>query len=244
MSLFNKLKNKPAVTTNHVGAKAYENSAEYRLVSMLMTSFVQNSYYRTANEGTSEMLELVKDVEPRFAAKAAVYARNEFGMRSSSHLLAAALAERASGTDWGRKFYNRIVRRPDDMLEITSAYRQLAGKRTNLTNAMKKGFAAAFDRFDGYQLAKYRAANKEVKLIDLVNLVRPVPTQRNATALQQLVDGTLRNTDTWEAKLSRAGAQVQGEDKETVKTAAWSELIQSGKLGYMALLRNLRNSKP
>lgn len=241
MSLFNKLKNKRNTTTNHVGAKAYDHSAEYRLVSMLLTSFVQNSYYRSANEGANEMLELVKEVDPRFAAKAAIYARNEFGMRSSSHLLAAALSARASGTDWGRNFYDRIVRRPDDMLEITSAFRLVSDKNKNLTNAMKKGFAAAFDRFDGYQLAKYRAANKGVKLVDLVNLVRPVPTQRNAKALQQLVEGTLRNTDTWEAKLSQAGTQVQGEDKEQEKTAAWSELIREGKLGYMALLRNLRN---
>jgi len=121
MSLFNKLKNKRNTTTNHVGAKAYDHSAEYRLVSMLLTSFVQNSYYRSANEGANEMLELVKEVDPRFAAKAAIYARNEFGMRSSSHLLAAALSARASGTDWGRNFYDRIVRRPDDMLEILTA---------------------------------------------------------------------------------------------------------------------------
>lgn len=240
MSLFNKNTKAKTVTTNHVGAKAYAHTAEYRLVSMLLTSFVQESYYRAANDGAKEMIALLGEVDPYFAAQAAVYARREFGMRSVTHLLAAALAEKASGTDWGRRFFDRIVRRPDDMLEITAAYRAL-NKGSNLTNAMKKGFAAAFDRFDGYQLAKYRAGTKAIKLIDMVNLVRPVPTQRNATALQQLVEGTLRNVDTWEAKLSQAGTQVQGEDKEQAKTEAWAEMIREGKLGYMALLRNLRN---
>ncbi|MEM9929905.1 MAG: TROVE domain-containing protein, partial [Bacteroidota bacterium] len=80
---------------------------------------------------------------------------------------------------------------------------------------------------------------KDVKLIDLVNLVRPVPTQRNATALQQLVAGTLRNTATWEAKLSQAGEDET--DKAAAKATAWTELLRTGKLGYMALLRNLRN---
>jgi hypothetical protein len=69
-----------------------------------------------------------------------------------------------------------------------------------------------------------------------------VPTQRNAEALQMLVDGTLKNTQTWEAKLSAAGTEATSmEDKADRKTAAWTELVKEGKLGYFALLRNLRN---
>lgn len=239
MPLFNKSKRASRETTNYMGAKAYETAPEYQLVSLLLTSFVQDSYYRSAGKTTLELGNLLETVDPRFAAQAALYARNEIGMRSVSHLLAAALAPKASGTDWGRRFYDRIVRRPDDMLEIAAAYRHLTDGPANLTNAMKKGFAASFDRFDGYQLAKYRGQGKEIKLIDVVNLVRPVPTQRNAKALQQLVAGTLRNTDTWEAKLSEAGSAT--ENKQEAKSAAWAELLRGGKLGYMALLRNLRN---
>ena len=36
-------------------------------------------------------------------------------------------------------------------------------------NALKKGFASAFNKFDSYQIAKYKNSNKEVKLVDIIN---------------------------------------------------------------------------
>jgi len=107
---------------------------------------------------------------------------------------------------------------------------------------LKKGFAKAFDKFDGYNLSKYKGENKEVKLVDIVNLVHPVPTSRNKEALESLIRGELKNTQTWEAKLSEAGQKADSkEDLEKLKSDAWGELISTGKIGYFALLRNLRN---
>jgi hypothetical protein len=48
---------------------------------------------------------------------------------------------------------------------------------------------------------------------------------------KQLLDGTLPTPLTWESELS-----ANGNNKET-----WEKLIDSGKVGYMAMLRNLRN---
>ncbi len=241
MSRFNKKRAGETTVVNRQGGVAYQRSAEYRLVTLLLTNFITDQFYRSGNQSLAELTELLQEVDPLFAAKAAIYARNEFGMRSISHALAAGLASRASGTDWGKRFYDKIVRRPDDMLEIAAAYLQADSTGSNLTNAIKKGFASAFDRFDGYQLAKYRNDGKEVSLVDVVNMVRPVPTRRNATALQQLVAGTLRNRNTWESKLSAAGTTNDGEDKKVAKAEAWSELLITNCLGYFALIRNLRN---
>jgi len=107
---------------------------------------------------------------------------------------------------------------------------------------MKKGFAEAFAKFDGYQLAKYRGEDKAVKLIDLVNLVHPVAVERNREAIGKLVAGKLRSEKTWESMLSEAGKN-SGSALRTVakKREVWKELIYSRKIGYFALLRNLRN---
>jgi hypothetical protein len=107
---------------------------------------------------------------------------------------------------------------------------------------LKKGFASAFNRFDSYQLAKYKSENKEVKLIDIVNLVHPVPTPSNKEALSKLVLGDLKSTDTWESKLSKAGQEASNEEElSQLKSDAWGELLTTKKIGYFALLRNLRN---
>lgn len=240
MSIFNKKRKQKAVTFNKAGGEAYALDARHALLTMLLTSFVQDQFYRKGEKTLEELATLVKEVDADFAAKAAIFARTEFGMRSITHTLAAHLAERASGQNWAKAFYDRVIFRLDDMLEIFAYYQSLGNEK--MPNAMKKGFAKAFDRFDGYQIAKYRAAHKTVKLVDMVNLVHPIPTQKNAKALQELVNDTLRSEQTWEAKLTRAGQQAENEqDKAEKKAEAWTSLIQERKLGYFALLRNLRN---
>lgn len=240
MALFNKTIPRKQKTINRAGGQAYVQNPKMQLASLLLTSFAQDQYYRSAKDTFKDLSKNLSKVDPLFAAKAGVYARNEFGMRSITHVLAGELAAYVSGQVWAKDFYNKIVYRPDDMLEIAAYYKGKGGK--TLPNAMKKGFAKAFDRFDGYQLAKYRGEGKAVKLIDMVNLVHPIPTQRNAKALQALVDGTLRNTATWEAKLTKAGQEATtNKEKAALKQAAWSELMKNNKLGYFALVRNLRN---
>ncbi len=225
---------------NYAGGEAYLASDHYRLVSLALTSFVTDQYYRGANEQLEELMVLVDRLDPSFVAKTAIYARREFGMRTVTHAIAAMLSLRASGQSWAKRFYDQIVVRPDDMSEIFAAYQAIGGDK--MTNAMKKGFSAAFDRFDAYQIAKYRGEKKVIKLVDIVNLIHPIPTADNASALEGLVNGTLKNTETWEAQLSAAG-QLKGDIVATARMRRniWSNLLKENKLGYFALIRNLRN---
>lgn len=242
MSKFNATKQtKPTKTVNLAGGEAYAQTAELELVSILLTSFVQDQFYKSAGDTMKRLSELLTKVDPKFAAKAAIYARNEFGMRSITHVLAVEVAKHISGKEWGKKFFTEVIRRPDDMTEIVAFY---FGKNKGkaLPNSLKKGFAKAFDKFDGYQLAKYRGEGKDVSLVDVVNLVHPKANEKNKKALDELVNGTLKSTDTWEAKLTSAGQKAEDEeDKMNLKADAWKELIESRKLPYFALLRNLRN---
>ncbi len=241
MSLFNKsLKKKTVKTINRAGGQAFVQNAKMRLVSILLTSFAKDQFYRTADQTFEEVIKLLPQVDPKFAAKAGIYARTVYGMRSISHVLAAELSAHVSGQPWAKSFYHQIVSRPDDMQEIAAYYYHHGGK--TLPNAMKKGFATAFGKFDGYQLAKYRGERKMVKLIDLANLVHPIPTPGNARALEALVNGSLKSVDTWEAKLTKAGqVAVNDKEKKVLKAKAWKEMVKEKKIGYFALLRNLRN---
>lgn len=240
MAKFNTATLNKTKTTNLAGGEAYKQSAELELASILLTSFVEDQYYRGTSSTVERIRELLKEVDPIFAAKAAIYARDQFGMRSISHVLAGELAVYASGLPWSKDFYNSVVVRPDDMTEIMAYFKSISGK--NLTKAMQKGFSGAFGKFDMYQLAKYQGKNKEFSLIDVANLVHPVPTEKNAEALKALVADELKSFDTWESKLTQAGQKADtDEEKAELKNQAWTELIRTKKIGYFALLRNLRN---
>ena len=244
MSKFNQTVVKPKTkTTNHAGGQAYKESNELALVSLLLTSFVNDQFYRSSNQSLDDLKNHIKSIPNKeFIAKSAIFARDEFGMRSITHALAGELASELSGKEWAKNFYDKVVSRVDDMSEILSYYlaNKTDKKNPKFPNAMKKGFAKAFDKFDEYQLAKYKGENKEVKLVDIVNLVHPIPTTRNKTALNALVNDSLKNTKTWEAMLSQAGQQASNEEElGQLKADAWIELVSTRKIGYFALLRNL-----
>ena len=224
-------------THNLAGGQAFELSKRAELVTILLTSFLDNKYYRTGNETAKRIRALVNEIpDKEFVAKAALYARNEAGMRSVSHLVAGELAHSVKGKEWTKQFLDRVVYRVDDVLEILSYTMAVHGKP--IPNAMKKGLGKALTRFDEYQLAKYRKESAELKLVDAVNLVHPAHTD----AIRKLVNGELAPANTWETNLTRAGQEASTEkEKAERKAQAWSELIGQRKIGYFALLRNLRN---
>lgn len=231
MSKFNKTSTGTR-TTNIAGGIAYKQNTKNELLSLLLTSFVNEQFYRSSDDTITRLKSLIAECDPKFVAKAAIYARTKFGMRSISHVVASEVSKRISGTEYAKSFFDKIVYRPDDMMEILSYH---IGGGNKVPNSMKKGFAAAFDKFDKYQLAKYRAEAKKMKLIDVVNMVHPVPTVKNKEALELLVKNELKSFDTWEVELSAAA----GDTEKSAKV--WERLISEKKIGYMALLKNLRN---
>ena len=243
MARFNeKVKTKPKTIINKAGGFAFKQSPELELVSLLLTSFVQDKFYESKNDQIERLRAIVKNSDLEFAAKAGLYARLTFGMRSITHVLAGEIAEASKSIQserkrkWLKHFFDKIIFRVDDMTEILSYFMGEYGKP--IPNSIKKGFGKAFARFNGYQLAKYKGEGKSLTLVDVVNLIHPKPVEGNRKALQDLMTGKLKNTETWESKLSEAG---KTDDVVEAKADAWDELISENKLPYFALLRNLRN---
>lgn len=232
MARFNKIA--PITKTkNLAGGKAYAQTSRQEFLSILFTSFLKDQFYRSADDTITRVKELISKEDKKFVAKAAIYARTKLGMRSISHLVASEIAKMVKGEQWSKSFFEKIIHRPDDMTEIAACYMNTYGKP--MPNSMKKGFAKALEGLDAYKLAKYRMEGKDVSMVDLVNLVHP----KNTEAIRKLVKGELKNTETWESKLSQAGQS--DEDADVAKADAWGTLLKEGKLGYMALLKNLRN---
>jgi hypothetical protein len=175
--------------TTHQGGTGYELKPELALLSLLAND-IKDTYYEKESEQEARLVDLINQVaakDPLLVAKMLVYTRSVTGQRSVTHRAAVALAPYVSGKPWATDFYSKrdrdanfggVVYRVDDMLEIASCYAALnPGKR--LPNAMTRGFKSALGASDAYELAKYKGEGKDLTLIDLVNLVKPVPTGRN-----------------------------------------------------------------
>ena len=254
MAKFNEKKMaKQPTERNFMGEMAFKMEDKEELISTVMTTFLQGEYYEKESTKIARIQELLKKVDPLFAAKLAIYARNEGNLRSVTHFVAAEIAKYVSGTDWGKRFYNRIVVRPDDMSEIVSAYAHINGMSqkdiSKIPNAMKGGFKTALERLDAYQIDKYKMQNREVSLIDLVRLFHPKGNQKNAEAFKRLVNGEsleeLYETKILEKEMTKAGQLTKGateDEKKEAKHEAISDVLGNVKgMPIMNLIRNLRN---
>lgn len=256
MAKFNEKKTvKQPESVNFMGEKAFLLKPKEEFVSSIMTTFLskEGSYYESSNEEVKRILSLLDKIDPLFACKAAIYVRENGNMRSISHLLGAALAIYISGQEYAKRFYNKLIVRPDDMSEIVSAYANLNGMGLNdlkrIPNSIKKGFKEALERLDAYQIDKYKMQNREVSLIDLVRLFHPKGNQKNAEAYKRLVNGEsladLYESKVLEKEMTKAGQTTKDatqEEKMEAKREAITAVLDNVKgMPVMNLLRNLRN---
>ncbi len=255
---------KVQTVTNHQGGEGYKYDAKSELVAILATGF-DNTYYEKLTDRETRFKNLIVELakkEPEFVAKALVYARTVMGQRSVTHFGAVALTPALSGRTVARRFFAKrdkkankggIVFRLDDILEIVACYQHFNPGKP-LPNSMKKGFKAALEAADAYELAKYQGKNRSVSLVDVVNLVHPTPSETMQETFKQLMSGNLKQFNTVEDKNTKAGQEVAAKVKagtitkaqaevelKEAKESNYAELIKTRKIGYLALLRNLRN---
>ena len=241
MARFNEVQ-KPEMIVNRAGGEAFEQSPELALVSILLTSFMKDQFYRSAQSSYEDLLEVLCRVDSLFAAKAAVFARNEFGMRTVSHIVAGEIGNSVKGEKWTKRFFEKVIRRPDDATEIL-AYIMIKYGRRPIPNSVKRGFIEALCKFDEYQIAKYQGKTKKLSLVDVVNLITGRRSDLiGSEAISKLTRGILKPAETWETKLTQAGQEAESvEDLQERKQEVWTNLIKKRKIGYFALLKNLRN---
>ncbi len=213
----------------------------------------EDTFYEAGTGVAARIKALVPKVPGQAVADLAIEAREVHNLRHVSLFLLRELARYPSQYSVS-SVLARVIKRADELAEFMAMYWKEG--RSPIAKQVKKGLAAAFRKFDAYQLAKYNRPDA-IKLRDVAFLVHPrsarmtegqldvksvPPIEREgykrgpvyrhkASTLGQLIEGTLPSPETWENRLS-AGAD---------KKATFEAMLREESLGYMALLRNLRN---
>ena len=209
--------------------------------------------------------------DPDWIVRFLTWLRAEANMRSASMVgaLHAAWAMVGAGLPGSRQVVAGALQRADEPGEALAYWMTTHGRA--VPKPVKRGIADAARRlYTEYALLKYDTGSKGFRFGDVVDLTHPTPTapwqgdlfawalarrhQRDQAIPESLAmvganarlraeaagdprtlldPGALKAAGmTWEDVLSLAGSTVD-------KSALWTALIPS--MGYMALLRNLRN---
>jgi hypothetical protein len=225
----------------HEGALAHPVNAEAALRrSVLSCLLFEKEFYEDGVEISDRIRTLAEAIKPETVAALAIEARTVTNLRHVPLLLLEVLSRTAKGRSdhLVASTIEKVISRADEMAEFLAIYTAGGDRRTakpghgrQFSAQVMRGLDSALRRFDAYQLAKYDRAGK-VKLRDVFRIVRPKPVDETQAALFKAAkDGTLAAPDTWEVALS------SGADKK----ATFERLLREDKLGYLALLRNLRN---
>lgn len=167
------------------------------------------------------------DVDIAKTLELAAELRNEGNIRVTPQVIMvrAAMHKASKGTNLIRVHAPEIMRRADEPATQLAYFLATYGDKTPIPNSLKKAWKTALESYNEYTLAKYRMEAREVKTVDVVNLVHP-----KSEAIHKLVRGQLKTTGTtWESIISEKGSTKE----------SWSEAIDV--MGHMALLRNIRN---
>lgn len=220
--------NRNEAKVSYEGGKVFEKDFVEDWFNCLCSCMVENRCYEPAEKQVIRYLGLTAKMAEKygyeFIAKAAVYVRNELGMRSISQLTAAWLNDKSF--DRKRQFYKNFCHRADDVAEIFAAVDALGQKRSH---ALVRGCGDYLSSLGVYSIDKYKLNGKAYNMFDCINICHAT-----SSAICAYKNGVLPKCETWEQRISASKSEEE-------KVYAWCELLVEEKLGYLALLRNVRN---
>jgi len=213
----------------HEGAVAQRVSAKLDLRRTVLTCLLwEDTFYEKGSDIAQRIAALAAESKSEVVAALAREAREKMQLRHAPLFLVRELARRKGAGPLVAETLEYVIQRADELGEFVALYWK--EKKQPLSAGVKRGLAQAFTKFDAYQLAKYDRESL-VKLRDVLFLCHAKPKDEAQAALwKNLVENTLESPDTWEVALSA------GKDKRE----NFERLLREGKLGGLAVLRNLR----
>lgn len=223
--------------------------------TVVSTLYGNDSYYESSNDKVKRMIAALNSVVTthglhgaRYAMNVARFAREEMFIRTMPIVMTVELSkilrDKNLQLNGFKDAVSYLIQRADELTDMYAYALTVFGSKSKIPLAIKKGVANAFNKFDAYQLGKYNRS-EGLKFRDLLRIVHPKPVDIiHAEIFNKIMSETLEAPYTWEVELSGNGQLPKEEQKS--KAQIWTELIErqgSGSLGYMALIRNLRNMK-
>lgn len=164
---------------------------ENRILSLITSIYLKEKNTYIDDLIKDELLKNLNNIDIIFLARLSIYIRFNYDLTSISFFIAIILAGKISGKKWAKDYYYSLIKIPDDMLQILSGIKE--NENYVFSNAMKKGFCLAINKFDNYQLLKCQNENKDVKLRDLFNLIHPKPNDLNRKSIELIMNQQFHN---------------------------------------------------
>ena len=245
-----------------VGGKLEKLEERLQLVKNKLAGFAScEELDEVAREVVATAVDVANSKNPEDLLVIANWLRNEMNIRLTPQVLMVVASRIDATKSLVKKYAPHIIKRPDEIKTCLLAHRFFFGLK-DLKNALARGLSETLAKFGEKALMKYDGVDfpkwKDVlcwlprkagwplstelskyfitgQVIDPAKT--PVVAARKALAKKTVFDAEAKKLAkesmvNWEVLLSQFGSD---------KKAVWSFLIEENLVGYMAMLRNLRN---
>lgn len=187
-------------TVNEAGGVAYALPDQHALAQYVSTGTFNGTFYATAEDQLTKVLELVRKCPPEFVAKCAVYARERGFMKDMPAFLCAYLAATGRG-DLVTKIFSRVIDNPKMVRNFVQMLRSGVLSRKSLGTRPKKLVQQWLATRSDSALFKGSVGN-DPSLADVIKMVHPKPSTPERENLYRYLLGK-------EYDLAKLPAEVQ-----------------------------------
>lgn len=192
--IFNtKTTNPPAVDTiNNAGGLAYELDDGAALAQLICTGCINNTFYTKAEEQLDKIVSLASNVDNKFIAKLAVYARQEAYMKDTPPILLAILSKR--DVVLFKKVAPKVLDNMKMIRNFITVIRSGKTGRKSLGSTPKKYIRNFINKLSDEELYRQTIGNSP-SFKDIMNLVHPKPLTPSRDALYKYLLNKDTNTE-------------------------------------------------
>lgn len=245
-------------TSTYEGGQGYRRDPKSELFLLAVSLLLgERTYYESAEGRGNRLKHLIHEVtgqDPEWVARFVPYLRNTMQIRTAS--IAAACEYVKAGGPHGRAVIDSACSRPDEPAEVLAYWHREYGRREPM--AVKRGVADAVRRlYNEKAVLKYDGQSRAWRMGDVVERVHPKPkAEWQGRLFRYLLDVRHHpeNVTTEGLPIVEAVKRWQADPTDdlpegvtwerlsgtrAMDAQAWEAVIPQ--MGYMALLRNLRN---
>lgn len=233
-------------TVNASQAPAYAYNPRHKLAQLAVSGCLNQTFHASAEAQLDSVLQLVAELDSRYVAKAAVYARQQGHMKDMPALLLAALV--AQRSVMVPELFAQVIDSGKMLRTFVQILRSGVTGRRSLGSQPKRLVQNWLNNASEYQLLQASVGNQP-SLADVVKMVHPKPAEPwraalfawllgkpvDVQALPELTRDLLAFRSGATSQVPAVPFQLLG--NETLSAEQWAE--QARHMGWQALRMNL-----
>jgi len=221
--------------------RIWTTDKQWELYEALLSAHLYESFHHQPAEQLAVIRKLIRDNDPLFVARLAIYFREQLHLRTLSFVLTAELAGVCKDKALIGGLVGRVIQQASEIPVWLDHYAQVRRIKSTVPSILRKSLGAHFNRLDTYRFVRLTKV-QQVRLRYALSTIRPRAASKAQQALfRRILQDKLPARNAWQSEYE-ALLQQHYDSRELRQSALrekWKEGISTFRMGYKTLMEKL-----